>query len=836
MKKMYFFGRVSALVVMLMMCMAMFADKPDLNDDVHSWRKADSFTEDTVRIVDTVRMGEQFVFNDRYPSLPATFQYSQVPPAVEGNTIVELESQSSWNEDMQFDEVAMTYGYCQFGSFYSMVQEAPMEAQITLYHLDTIQEVTRGTVYTKLTTYELTFVMKQTLTQPGLKGDTYPNPNAVRDLTIAVGEDMENPYTFFYVEDANYNFSDGFEVKWSDAGVNDVVSSNPDVVYVQPTRLLSAWSEGEAIITVKMNEAYNHAYDADSIQYKVTVKRFLYSGRCGATPEEQGYYVMWGMDANHILSVWIDPATPAEYIYSRYALMPDYNYDTSSSPDGSGINPAPWYDYASQIQSLNLVGVQNIGQQAFYGLTNLRFVRIPSALQSTGYAPFLGCTNLTTIEFENPYPADMNADILILGMNEDYEWTDNIHIIVVPDSTALEMYEEMLMGSTEPPKPLIFKVKGEDSGVTVDVERDMTSGKVKMTISQTIEDGTPFILADRQEGETLPFDEMADKVEDLELVGASYIGANVFSNMSNLKTIKFTQHGSSSLDQIHVNAFSDAIDPWMFSMGDPQDGPLVPPTIVLPEGMTEHEAILQWRSLFAQQTMLYVPDAMVEEYGQMVSSLKKYQDDSFWSNVFDFMTDRTVDQVESGSRGMIFRWYPLENAQAYRLTIHKEGCDDCDTTIIIPAYGRKGLVDWEKIDEDQLIPVNGADRHRAPKSDDGSGGMTITLKMGSGMSHTNEVELSATNLSSGAAYSFIREVIKENNEVDASLTKINSFVTAAGDGIEEVKSVDRVDISDPGTKIYDVLGHSVRMAAEALPNGVYILENGGKRTTILLNR
>ena len=359
---------------------------------------------------------------------------------------------------------------------------------------------------------------------------------------------------------------------------------------------------------------------------------------------------------------------------------------------------------------------------------------------------------------------------------------------------------------------------------------------MKMTISQTTDDGTPFVLPDRQDGEVLPFDELADQVIDLELVGVNAVGSGVFENMSHLKTIKFTQHGSSSLEQIHLDAFSRAITPWMFSMGDPQDGPLVPPTIVLPEGMSENDAIMRWRELFAANTMLYVPDEQFERYGLEVSAFQLYKEDWFWSNVFDYMTDRTVG-VTNFTESIELSWYPLENAKGYRLTIHKEGCDDCDTTIILPAKGRQGILDWEKINPDELIPGSGAPRRRAPKSDDGSGGMTITLQMGSGGTHTSAVSMSVSNVAAGATYTYTREVLKEDDEVDVMLTKTGSFVLEdSGAGIEDVEMKKEIDIHDAQTKIYDVLGHPVRMAVELLPSGVYILENGGQRATILLSR
>jgi len=100
----------------------------------------------------------------------------------------------------------------------------------------------------------------------------------------------------------------------------------------------------------------------------------IYSGSCGQD-------VKWKLDTETGL---------LEIYNSRpgvYSIMYDYTFTTHS----------PWYSYKTNIRSVSLSGISNIGNCAFYDCRGLTSITIPEGVTSIGESAFYGCSGLTSI-------------------------------------------------------------------------------------------------------------------------------------------------------------------------------------------------------------------------------------------------------------------------------------------------------------------------------------------------------------------------------------------------------------------------------------------------------
>ena len=116
--------------------------------------------------------------------------------------------------------------------------------------------------------------------------------------------------------------------------------------------------------------------------------------------------------------------------------------------------------------------------------------------------------------------------------------------------------------------------------------------------------------------------------------------------------------------------------------------------------------------------------------------------------------------------------------------------------------------------------------------------IVIQIKMGSGSSHDNNVELNVTGLEPLTAYQFERTVFNEDGYQLYSVANSGSFTTLETDpepaaivapGAEDAsKAYRRI--------IYDIMGRRVSSDMTSLPSGIYIIDNGVTRATYFLSR
>jgi hypothetical protein len=147
-----------------------------------------------------------------------------------------------------------------------------------------------------------------------------------------------------------------------------------------------------------------------------------------------------------------------------------------------------------------------------------------------------------------------------------------------------------------------------------------------------------------------------------------------------------------------------------------------------------------------------------------------------------------------------------------------------------------GLLDWARINAEHLIPQYIAAR-RAPM-DEGGGGLvlTISIEENSGSDHTSDVTVNVAG-KKNQDYTFTREVV-QLGKIASVYTKGGSFhLPDQATSIGEIKTEDSItNHPSPITNIYDLLGRPLGTSLEALPDGIYIIDNGTKRTRILLRR
>ena len=572
---------------------------------------------------------------------------------------------------------------------------------------------------------------------------------AFEDTTVYVGSILEIPFTYAPTD------GDPEELIW--------ISSNTDG-FSPNKNAISIYRPGETTITVKDFSGSPLATCHISAIYRA-------QGQCGD-------HLYWSINNDYKLEFWADAINGYKTSTDpSYYDMWDFNTTT---------NPAPWAPYADKITELYLYNVERIGNNAFRDMPNLFYVILYDGF-SLGDSVFYGSTNLSTLEVRADVPPlDAPPSSLLL----DKESGQEVKVIIVPNETAVVEFNGdpiwgtagriISVGSGE----WIFE---ENAQIHWEIGQSDSLRSLKLQIGRSwdlpYDNKEPQIIPDMDTTSILPpWHELRDNVEDLIISDRiSYIGLNAFASLTNIQTVQFRQM-EDQLDSIHLDAFAHTIKPWKFALGDPQDGPIVPPTVV---GLTgEWETVL---AHFAEETVLYVPDSLFDYKGDKVRAVDLYKEAPFWS-LFNRITDRTVAVDDVTAKSAVMTWLPLENAYGYRLTISKKGCATCDTTIFIPALGGKGLIDWEHID----LPSYVAPR-RQRRGDDGNGGLVVVLeiKKGSGSASNEDVEVSASALNPSSDYTYTREVLLDKESINQKLTKQGSFSTPEKPAVYTVTFTDK---------------------------------------------
>ena len=565
----------------------------------------------------------------------------------------------------------------------------------------------------------------------------------------------------------------------------------------------------EATRTLYVDNANDRSHCYTFIQIVCSAYDFLlYGAQCGdnvvCTLNENGELAFWketvgtSMTQGDICALW-DFASPGMQV--------------GEGGNGTSGNQreAPWYQYADKIRTINTNNLTYIGSNAFRDIRRLGYLRISDDVSGFGESVFLGCESLETLEMRDTIVPAAASNALMI-----YPTGTQIPTIIVP-AAAIEEYKKEAPWKNSTLVP--------DQGNAGDAhfvvgESDSISQGLALTIENI--NGGNIVLPD--DG-VFPWETYGGRIKDLHINDhISYIGSGAFATLDNVETVTFNQN-EHPLDSIHIRAFSGDIRPRKFALGDPDGGPARPPKIIGIDGMTQDDALGLW-SHFATNTVLLVPDVTVD--GK--KAVEWYKADPFWGQVFNRIDDRTVE-VKTDQGAILLSWLPLEQAKAYEITITKKNCkSNCDTTIVIPAAGVEGLIDW--LHMDQQIPSYIAAR-RAPKSDDGGGGMTLTIsiKSGSGEAHNEEAQAKVEGLEAGEDYTFSRGV-KTAEGMSIALTKGGEFK-----GPDKMPSaINDPVVNDRIVVIYDVLGRPVGRSLDTLSDGIYIIDNGTKRTTVLLRR
>ena len=517
-------------------------------------------------------------------------------------------------------------------------------------------------------------------------------------------------------------------------------------------------------------------------------------------------------DQNYQLAFWADSVGGMRnYAVGGSYLMTNY----------SAAERVPWHRYAANIRSiLNIGNVDHIGSFALNNITNLRYFSMPDDVVTIGDSAFLGCTNLKTVEWRLGQKTPVvGQGVFITDRIVDADYPNGkeqwVNVLVVPNAAYIDTLS-WTYGTWDAVRLNCHIISAHDTwnDVTFIIgESDSISQGLKLSIDNW--DGSKVIQVPDRGSDPFPWDAFGDQIEDLVINdNISYIGWGAFNMLTNLKSIQFRQQNH-PIDSMSLSAFDTGITPWKFALGDPQDGPIVPPVLKDFSGTTFH---------FKDSTVLYVPDSTFEYKGEMVRSIDLYKKSTDWKRVFNKITDRTVDSKEKTDSSVVLKWLPLEMADGYRLTI-REVATGKDTSIVIPAFGLQGLIDWANLNA--VVPQHLAAR-RAPKEDTG-GGLTLTIRPNTGQAHNEDVEVETAGLNS-KDYTYAREVLK-NGYADAALTKKGTFSAP-----EKATAIDQLTVPTDRTVIYDMLGRIVGDKIDALSNGIYIVDKGGVRTTILLRR
>ena len=598
----------------------------------------------------------------------------------------------------------------------------------------------------------------------------------------------------------------------AEASSVEFVSDDPSAVMVYNDGTASVYKKSVTTIHVNVKDKETSIIHTDQCPVNATYRAY---GSCGTN-------LYYSIDYDYRLTIWASGVDDERDEGLDYSME---NY--------SDAMPAPWITYASQITDVNLGWApKKIGNYAFLDLINLSYIILPDKIDLNSEKVFYGCKNLKTIEsrWESSVPEIKDNTLLI-----DTETGKEVPVLIV-GYAGRELYEDYKNSDRWNKGGRVITLsegtlpKNEHLGWSLNKSDSLQALKLRVDRAESQQNPDTVFVQDYESADQLPWYDVSEYVEELYVSNrVGYIGKNAFSAMTNLQMVQFNQ-SDVQIDSIHYDAFSHEAEPWKFAFGEPLYGPVRPPKVV---GMPASAA-----TNFQKQTVLYVPDSTLTIGNEKVKTVTLYRNAPFWSQ-FNRITDRTVDTLVTPESTVKLDWLPLENAKMYRLHISKEGCATCDTVIDIPAEGLKGLVNWEQINTEDIIPQYIAAR-RAPK-DEGDGGglvLTISIKTGSGKEHNEDVEVQVAGMTPNVKYHFFREVVMDYG-INPELTKYGSFTVPekAAAGLNEVTVSDEgLEVTGYGLKVYDILGRRMGSDMNALPDGIYILDNGTKRTTILLRR
>ena len=560
-----------------------------------------------------------------------------------------------------------------------------------------------------------------------------------------------------------------------------------------------------------------------SLSMLCSAEAYYDQGVCDSIPGATYGRLCWTVDTVETntgiglqLAFWYDEFGNTERDGDKLYAIPDYSAPNSEL----GGDPAPWYQYSWQIKSVDLSCVQIIGDNAFRDMGHLRMVVLPE-IHRIGDNVFLGCTDMVALQvLSDIVPAITQTSLLL-----DEETGRQINLVLVPNEDVAGMFQMQESWGIDGRVFVPMYSYVEDMNMELSTLSDGSSMGLYLDYVPSDPENPSDLLSIEDTDSSVvkhPWNALGELIQDLTIGDyVTYIGKNAFTSLTNIQTIQF-MHANHPLDSIHVDAFPMNIAPWKFALGRDLDGAAMPPKVV---GVTaDNDHWTQFRDI----TVLYVPDSSVYVGGVLRRVVDLYKDDPFWGSSFLRINDRTVDTTDITDNSIVLKWLPLENATAYELTITKLNCENnCDTTIIIPATGPQGLIDWWGM---AVTPGYAPVRH-APRGNDGGGlTLTITIKPNSGSSHATDAEVTVSGLEGDAQYVYTRAVIKKDGE-DVTLTKSGVFTTG-----KAPQAINQPVIVDQIVRVYDVLGRRVSTDIRLLPQGIYIIDNGAQRTTILLNR
>jgi len=645
-------------------------------------------------------------------------------------------------------------------------------------------------------------------------------------LEMIVGETKKVKYTIpAGVDVSKYELSvakDSAESKW---------------LFLSEEGNVKAFAACTGYVGFYVKEKYKDSVSTQVLKVVKIVAKYRASGALHPTdtpePQPQVYY---SIDADWRLQFWIEKLDSSKMSgNTKYYEIPDYGTRQD----------APWYAYRDQIREIDLNNIDRIGTHAFCDMSKIHYVQIMDSVRHMGTEVFLGCKNLTlevnrfnpnevlnADDYHRSYPkiTTTNGNSLIIGYDElgSPVRPELVIVNVRPEygAAAINEYGDKTISEWG-----LCTVSYREGPVANDIHMRWVLGRDSFgTVSMTIENDDPANprgIPDRYAGIYYGWEELGETVKELKISdGINYIGKYALVGLKGLEAIQFHQRNH-PLDSMHYTAFA-YIRPWKFALGDPQDGPVRPPKII--------GDYSNWTNIFQDSTVLYVPDSLVDDgEGGKIKCVELYKKDGFWG-AFKRITDRTVGSAPKDT-AIILSWLPLEGAEGYILTVMEINCavGECDTaTIVIPAYGKRGLVDWSAYEP---VAADGIAARRAPKGDDGSGGMTLTISInsGSGTSHDKDVETSVSGMESKHDYAYTRTVM--GNDM-GKYSKAGSFLSPdkSATGLKEIDMANDQMVNDQMVHVYDILGRPMGSSISALPAGLYIIVNGTERTTILLQR
>lgn len=286
MRKLTLFSRLAALLLTAIMALPLWADGNPYPNDY--WKAYWGYTEETpVNLNASFPIGTQFNISEEFPELAGkTFffhygDYNDIPKSdnesavvIEVSDPVEVEFYDV--DYYSFNSVTLGNAFCVAGG----------EAHMTVWAFDyEFDPANNRNVFTKKYTYNITVHVSNEL-QPGYDVNyneaQEPDPSAIHDIKMYVGETRENWIGFFACQVLNYDMTEGtMDVDcgqvyddYTHSRFPSLTSGDANIVtigtesYGMPN--IHAEASGEAIITVQSPDPGEN-YTAVSKTFKVTV-------------------------------------------------------------------------------------------------------------------------------------------------------------------------------------------------------------------------------------------------------------------------------------------------------------------------------------------------------------------------------------------------------------------------------------------------------------------------------------------------------------------------------------------------------------------------------------